>query len=229
MLGLLFFPLEDPQIDVDGDLRPLFEPPEEEDEPQKDDSGDFLPLFEPRDEDEEDEPQKDDSGDFLPLFEPLPRDEDDFLPLFEPLPRDEDEDDEPQKVSDGDADLPLLPFLRAGGDALGIGCESGELGTRSTTYRFPQLRFRFFWSGDSFAFPVLTSTSFVSFFPVNQFFRLTLKSLPRPVRSTSCPESWYFDLTSLSPSSPLALLSRRTCLLDRLNQPNTAHGGRPPL
>ena len=197
MLGLRFFPPEGPQIDVDGDPRPLFEPRDDEDDdvdPQKDDSGDFLPLFEPRDdEDEEEEPQKDDSGDFLAFFEP-PRDEDDFLPLFEPpldeddepqkddsgdflplfepLPR--DEDDEPQKVSDGDAGLPLLPFLRAGGDALDIGCESGELGTRSTTYRFPQLRFRFFWSGDSFAFPVLTSTSFVSFFPVNQFFRLTL-------------------------------------------------------
>ena len=198
MLGLPFFPLEDPQIDVDGDLRPLFEPPEDEDDddPQKDDSGDFLPLFEPRDDEDEedflplfeprddedeeddDDPQKDDSGDFLPLFEP--RDEDveeeepqkddsgDFLPLFEPPPP------KPQKDLDGDTDLPLLPFLRAGSDALGIGCESGELGTRSTTYRFPQLRFRFFWSGDSFAFPVLTSTSLVSFFPVSQFFRLTL-------------------------------------------------------
>ena len=183
MLGLRFFPLEDPQIDVDGDLRLLFEPPEDEDdeEPQKDDSGDFLPLFEPRDEDAEEEPQKDDSGDFLPLFEPRddedeegeddPQKDDsgDFLPFFEPPPP-----EEPQKDLDGDADLPPLPFLRAGSDALGIGCESGELGTRSTTYRFPQLRFRFFWSGDSFAFPVLTSTSLVSFFPVNQFFRLTL-------------------------------------------------------
>ena len=186
-----------------------------------------MAFFEPRDDEEDEEgPQKDDSGDFLAFFEP-PRDEDDFLPLLEPPPR--DGDDEPQKDLDGDADLPPLPFLCAGGDALGIGCESGELGTRSSTYRFPQLRFRFFWSGDSFAFPVLTSTSFVSFFPVNQFIRLTLKSLPRPVRSTSYPAIWYFDLTSLSPSSPLALLSRRTCLLERLNQPNTAHSGRRPL
>ena len=99
-LGLLLFPLEDPHIDVDEDLRLLFEPPPED--------GDGS--------------QKDGAADFLPLFEPPP---------------------EPQKDLEGDAGL-LFPLLFADGDALDTGCESGELGTRSTTYRFPQLRFRFF-------------------------------------------------------------------------------------
>ena len=111
------FPLEDPHIDVDEDLRPLFEPPPEDgDGSQKDGAADFLPLFEPPP-----EPQKDGAADFLPLFEPP----------------------EPQKDLEGGAGpLFLLPF--AGGDVLDTGCESGELCTRSTTYRFPQLRFRFF-------------------------------------------------------------------------------------
>ena len=90
-LGLRL-PLEGPQINIDGDLRPLFEPPGEDG---------FLPLFEPPGE------------------------------------------DEPLNDLDGNDDLPL-PFFCAGCVALDTGCENGELGTRSTTYRFPQLRFRFF-------------------------------------------------------------------------------------
>jgi len=139
-LGLLPFPLEDPHIDVDEDLRLLFEPPPEDgDGSQKDGAAGFLPLFEPPPEDG-DGSQKDGAAGFLPLFEPPPELQKDgaagFLPLFEPPPK-------PQKDLDGGAGL-LFPLLFAGGDALDTGCESGELGTRSTTYRFPQLRFRFF-------------------------------------------------------------------------------------
>ena len=103
----------------------------------------------------------------MPFFEPPDdpqKDGDDFLPFLVPP------DDEPRMDDRPD----FLPFFEPDVDALDAVCENGGSSTLSTTYRLPQLRLRFFWSGDSFALPVLTSTSLVSFFPVSQLRRLIL-------------------------------------------------------
>lgn len=84
---------------------------------------------------------------------------------------------------------------------------------RSTTYLWPNWLFFFFWSGESLELPVFTSTYFVSFFPVSQFFRVALKSCPLPVCFVLYPAISYSDLTIFSARFPLAALSLITARL----------------